>query len=367
MAYSVQFRNGRARIIWYQYSNNKRQESYIKKKEWTSIGIYEGMTPEEITTKIKSLNSDLTLKRWEAVKNKNAQAKQVEETSFLAHATPNEVEQFLSNEIENAVSMTALAEKQLRMHWRSVARMLIKLQKRPWELSPGSTARYYIQMNWSPSHSRKIHALFNRWGVWISARHNQSFISANLTKRAAKHIGNNYQEYLKRSGTKSKTSVPLTNAMLAKARNLIHINQYNWMLVSKAFGLRPDETDLLLKEEGDGWKVTLNEGVECLDIFQPKLKHLEEHKQWKLIPILYEHQKEALTIIRSKQFKRPLVKTIRKHIDPEATAYCGRKAFEGEMIEDRGHAIETVAAWMGHQNIKMLWEKYRNRRKVRLK
>src|SRR5690606_32340195 len=119
----------------------------------------------------------------------------------------------------------------------------------------------YISKNWSPSHSRKIHSLFNRWGIWYAARHRQSFIAANLNHRALKAIGNNYREHLKRTQGKVKSSHPLSLDLLNSKKNVLRPEHYNWLYISVAFGLRPEEIDQLKTSEGTTWRIIQQDGI----------------------------------------------------------------------------------------------------------
>jgi integrase len=363
MAVRMQSWRGRVRLIRETWAEGRRVQKHLPKREWASVGVFDGMAPEEIKAALKRHNSSEQLKRWDEVKQRISAKQARDKLAFESQAPQDEVATFLNSiRLEN-IEMTARAEQQLMAHWRAVARMLLELGRSPWDLRPVEAAHYYLKKTWSPSHAKKVHSLFNRWGVWWAARRGQSFVSAPLSRKALKAIGAAYEK----SKRTDKASIPLTREMLEKAKNHLTPQQHRWLYVSIAFGLRPEEVDKLSTPPGDWWKLTEDSGVQCLDVRQGKLSHLSEDKQWKLIPILHDDQRRALEYIHAGGLERPRVALMRLHIHPKVTPYGGRKAFEYEMCEVRGYAVETVAAWMGHQDLKMLWQRYRNRRKVRLK
>jgi integrase len=48
------------------------------------------------------------------------------------------------------------------------------------------------------------------------------------------------------------------------------------------------------------------------------------------------------------------------------TLRAGRKGFIDLML-DHGQSLEDISAWLGHQNIEMTWQKYRNKKRVSFK
>ena len=88
----------------------------------------------------------------------------------------------------------------------------------------------------------------------------------------------------------------------------------------------------------DYWKIeTLPIETKILWIFQTKLVALPAVDRWKPIPLLYEEQKFALTMIESGNFERPLLKTIKKYFGKGMTLYGGRKGFTDLMMDGSFH------------------------------
>ena len=92
---------------------------------------------------------------------------------------------------------------------------------------------------------------------------------------------------------------------------------------------------------------------------------LPREDRWKPIPILYDEQKFGLKIIENQNFKRPLVKTIRKHLGDGYRLYGGRKALTDLMLS-KGHELENISIWMGHSTINRTWRHYKNHRKFHI-
>lgn len=89
---------------------------------------------------------------------------------------------------------------------------------------------------------------------------------------------------------------------------------------------------------------------------------LPPEDRWKPIPLLFEEQRFGLKIIEAKSFKRPLVKTIKKHFGDRHDCYGGRKGFVDLMLS-KGHTLENISIWMGHATLGRTWRSYKNKRK----
>ena len=139
---------------------------------------------------------------------------------------------------------------------------------------------------------------------------------------------------------------------------------FNWIYLTVWFGLRPKEVDSLHQDEN--WKIEeLYNGRKVLWIFQTKVIALPEEDRWKPIPILYKEQEEGLEIIKTKQHKRPLIKTMRLHFGKNVHLYGGRKAFTDLMLS-KGNTLENISILMGHSTINRTWQSYKNRRKYHI-
>ena len=144
------------------------------------------------------------------------------------------------------------------------------------------------------------------------------------------------------------------------------INQpnFNWLFISVWLGLRPQEIDNL--HDKNLWKLEIPvQGRKILWVFQTKIVALPLEDRWKPIPILFEEQEFAIRIIESENFKRPLIKTMRKYFGFEIDLYGGRKGFSDLMLS-RGQALENISIWMGHSTLARTWVSYKNKKRFHL-
>ncbi len=96
-------------------------------------------------------------------------------------------------------------------------------------------------------------------------------------------------------------------------------------------------------------------------VFQTKLISVPPRYRWKLIPLVFEGQANAVKIIESGSFKRPLNKSVRHHFGKHTTLYGGRKGFTDLML-DHQQQLENISQWMGHSSIERTWRSYKSRR-----
>jgi hypothetical protein len=218
----------------------------------------------------------------------------------------------------------------------------------------------------SLSYCRKVLAVLNKWGAFFCLKEEESGPPFQQVPFPNAYEAGILQAAFSSNGSKRKESEPLDPRRLEAVASRFAPEQYRWLHVSVWFGLRPGEVDNLGTRDSGGspkfWRIeTHASGREVLCVYQPKLVALEKSKRWKKIPVLYREQEVALEVIRSGQaLKRPLAKTVEKHVGPGTRLYGGRKAFTDLML-DRGQHLENIFAWLGHQSIDTLWKHYRNR------
>ncbi|MBI3295429.1 MAG: site-specific integrase [Deltaproteobacteria bacterium] len=166
------------------------------------------------------------------------------------------------------------------------------------------------------------------------------------------------------ANAKGLASEPLTVELLQGAKDELRKDHYNWLFISVWFGLRPLEIDEL--QDKDTWTIRKEGNIQVFTVYQSKLTSISRDKRWKLIPILFPEEEEAMRIIKSGEFSRPLVKTLETKVGEGITCYGGRKNFTDLML-DKGYSLESISAWMGHSSIETTWQKYKNRLAVSIK
>lgn len=243
-------------------------------------------------------------------------------------------------------------------HWRAAKRVIRDLQIdiSEWEDEAPQFYNYFRQHEWSMSYVEKVLSILNKWGHFCARKQRSPFLPIPKPRGQERHeISDSYYD----SGKISKESAPLTLRALEKAKSNLNEEHYNWLYVSLQFGLRPSEVDSLKQSEGKAWKVTRENGYEVLNVYQSKLKGVDRSKRWKKIPCLFLEQEKALALIFDGHFKRPLVKTIKYHIEDGLTTYAGRKGFEKYLL-DRNIPFEAISSYLGHQSVDRTWRNYRD-------
>ena len=347
-------------ILWAKYGTNKHTSRFVSRKEWPSIGFNEEMTLEEARALAKSINTEANLKRLEEKRN-NIQEKLTKESKVQSIFLPR----VFVDAFEREWIRKQDTKANLNSHWRAAKRVLASLELHPneWANDPTPLFREFTKRKWSLSYSEKLLRIMNEWGIFISKKTHKFFIPVKPPKgKARERIRDAYFE----SKKKTKKSVPITPEDLAKAKSKLQKADYNWVWISLWFGLRPAEVDNLTDETKFRLEEDPARKLTVLWVYQPKLSSLPRDERWKLIPVLYKEQKEALRIVREEEFKRPLVKTLEAHLKPGATPYAGRKGFHA-LMSAKGNTFEDISAWMGHRSLDRTWLDYVERLKVSLK
>ncbi|MFZ4403324.1 MAG: hypothetical protein ACOYOK_04410, partial [Pseudobdellovibrionaceae bacterium] len=78
---------------------------------------------------------------------------------------------------------------------------------------------------------------------------------------------------------------------------------------------------------------------------------------------LFDQQAQALDMIKSGEFKRPLTKTIHLHISERHNNYGGRKGFMDLMLS-LGQKFENISVWLGHTTLDRSLRNYKNKQIV---
>lgn len=158
-------------------------------------------------------------------------------------------------------------------------------------------------------------------------------------------------------------SQPLTPAKLESVKDKLIPEQYNWLLLSVWFGLRPEEVEGLHVEKRFRVDFHIKKKIKVLHVYQTKLQGISEDKRWKAIPIIFPEQEACIDIIAEGNFKKPLYKTMRKHIGKGISLYGGRKGFVDLMLS-LDQKIENISIWLGHKDISTTWKHYKDKQEI---
>ena len=253
--------------------------------------------------------------------------------------------------------------KKLFSQFNFIEKMFIELELRPdnYKTEHKRIFKYFTEKKISVSYSKRLISLANRWGYYVSRLNGQFFEPIPpLRGRERSKIAD---EQRRKSGKQTELGVrtesrPLTRELLNRSKSKFSKEEHwNWMFVSFYFGLRPSEVDSL---HSGKYKLKSNNGTTYLQVYQSKLMSLPENQRYKSIPLVISEQNEALKILKSEKFKRPLTKTVRAALGEGVTLYAGRKGFTDLMLEE-DYPIEQISIWLGHRSIETTWKYYKQR------
>jgi integrase len=353
------------RLIWECYENGVRKFRHVPVKERAAKGFPPTLTIEEAKERARQLNTQAELHRQEERRNRideRLRREEKVESAWLPPTIADEFAAYLRRRFQEDGG--DLMVKKIDVHWRSVKKLIraVALEPTEWADQPEVIYRYFAKNKLSLEYTKSMLRILNLWGFFYCKKLGRPFLPVPAPRGVQRsRIADAY--YDKRPA--GQESAPISPEELENAKPNLIPEQYNWLFVSVWFGLRPAEIDSLKRP--NTWRLELSDGKSVLCVYQAKLTGIAREKRWKKIPVLFPQQEAALTIIRSGALKRPLPKTIKRWVKDGARAYGGRKGFEALMVERHGFAIETVAAWLGHQNINTTWRKYRDAGLVRTK
>lgn len=363
MSYSV-LKSGSKNKVWrlnYRQSvGSVRISRHIPESSYLNIGFHPSMTIEQAKERAKQLNAQKELKRRQEKRN-SIDSRFKEESLKLNASLPEYlVKEFELLYIDNNTSKKVI-------HWRTTKKIMVDLSipLEDWSFHKEKFYRYFEARNYSYDYVQKLLYMFNKWGQFVSYKQKSFFTRIPLPRSTEKERinDNHFQE---KGSTKSEA---LTIQLLQSKKHLFNEVNYNWLYLTLWCGLRPIECDNLLKAPSKTtWELLVDDvnGINVLWVYQSKLTGIPKNKRLKPIPFKYVEQEKCIAIINSKQFKRPLNKTIKKHFNGQYTCYTGRKGFVDLMLE-RGFSLESISQWLGHSNINRTWSTYKDKNKVLLK
>jgi len=313
------------------------------------------MTVDEAKTRAKQLNAQGHLERAKAKAFARLSREEKVVSAFLPSALTDPFLVYLKQEID--IGPTGPKKwKKVLCHWEYVKRMVAAIERPPsqWEESKRRFYDYMAKQETSLEYVGKILRILNMWGVFQARKTGQSFIPVPSPKGYDREL---IAEAFADSDKKKKTSLPITPEQLEAARGRLSAEQYRWLYLSVWLGLRPPEVDSLATA-----RLSREQGVPVVWVYQSKLRGVRKEDRYKPIPILYPEQRKCLEMMKE-PVKRPLVKTVQKHVLAGANLYGGRKGFTDLMLS-RGQTLEDISTWLGHATIERTWASYKQRQKV---
>lgn len=343
-----------------------KREWDVKKGRWQALGFHGFMTLEEARVRAKQLNAQLHIKRQE-VRIRELEANRSAAQKRYDSMLPEEfVAEFESRFIRKRDSQTEQGlRKNTRAYitWRAAQRLIVAINTEPseWFYHTHKIYDYFYQQKMSLRYLQAVLRMANLWGFFICRKLAHPFLPVSSPRgyERLRLIDANYEKT-----NASRPSKPITPRDLERVADTLNQINFNWLLISVWFGLRPKEIDSL--KDPNSWRIEeVPTGRKVLWVFQTKVVALPREDRWKPIPVLFDEQHFALKIIQDGTFKRPLRKTTLKNFGPGVTTYAGRKGFTDLMLS-KGQSLENISVWMGHSTIQRTWNNYKNRRKFHL-
>jgi integrase len=333
---------------------------------YASLGFRPDMSLEEAKARASQINKLTNLQS----KKISASSRRVEllNTENKLYLPASDVERFETELSEMYADNPYRHEITLR-YWRAAQLLILELGIDPkdFRASNHRLINLFKKRKWSHDYIKRITRILNMWGACV-CRHRGSLFEPlpKLSSIQVQSIND------KRDGLKGvrTEAVPLSWTTIKNKRTTFEndglIAQWNWLKIAAVFGLRGLEVDNLKKGKQFGFvKYDSHQNVQVLMIYQTKLVSVSKEHRWKPIPVVLPEQKEAVLLIHSGEFKRPLHKTLHRIFGDGIQTHSPRKAFTDYML-DNGFQLEDISTFMGHHSIDMTWRKYKSRRKFNL-
>lgn len=360
MSFHVNKRRGGWRLLSSAWTDGKVKYSHVPNDQLLQYNLSPDMPIEDARARVKQLNAQNKLDKEAAQSKAGALSTQKRGQKLnSAHLPTRFVTQFVETYLRAEYDLGPNGPykyKKATSSWGLVTKLIIavNLPQQHWHKH---RRRFYGELQKrkvSPSYTGKVLRILNLWGTFIAEKTNTSFIPIPPPRGYDREmIADAHFD----SDKASKISEPITPELLEAARSRLSEPQYRWLYLSVWLGLRPSEVDNLHTA-----KITREQGVSVLWLVQTKIGSLKREKRVKPIPLVYKEQKACLKML-AQEIKKPLTKTVKKHVLAGANLYGGRKGFVDLML-GRGQSIEDISTWLGHSRIERTWASYKQKQKV---
>lgn len=316
------------------------------------------MTIEQARIRARQLNAQINLKRYEEKRLKSEAEVKEFELKCVGFLPEPLLLQFEERYFAGSRLQRVLKNKELS-HWRAAQKLIFEIQLEPsdWYDETHRIYDWFHKQRFELSYVKKIIRIMNLWGFFISRKLGKPFFSVKFPRGLEKdRLLNAYFTKMRKTMHQSD---PLQPAQLEKAKPLMGKRHFNWLYLSVWLGLRPLEIDQLK----DRQRFRLRKGADgkyVLWVFQRKLTSLPHRYLWKLIPLFLKQHSIVPQIIKSGEFQRPLVKSIKRYFGESTTLYGGRKDFTDLMLSF-DQDFFNISQWMGHSSIDRTWKNYKSR------
>lgn len=365
--WKIQFVSYRNDDIRHSPAKKPKKEWDIAKDRWRSLGFHSSMNLSEARARARQLNAQIFLRRQEE-RLKKIQTIEKETRQRFESMLPEEfVSEFEHRFVRVRDSETQNGRRKMtraRIIWRAARSMITKIGIEPseWFYHTHEIYDYFHEKQYSIRYMHTILKFANLWGFFICRKMARPFLPIPIPRGFERQ--RLLDAFYKKSSGIRKPSNDLSPKDLGAVANRMNQPNFNWLYLTVWLGLRPQEVDNLCNK--DYWRVdTLPTGRKVLWVYQTKIVALPPEDRWKPIPLLFDEQLFALKVIQDGTFKRPLIKTVKKHFGARVDLYGGRKGFTDLMLS-KGQSLENISIWMGHSTLSRTWRSYKNKQKYHL-
>jgi len=366
--YIKTIKSGKWYLYFEVYIHNKKTQKRVPNITYSELGLNPELSLEDAKIRVSRLNKERSLSRRELESRINSSdnisyLKSLDEVFFPTQYLKEFFDKIL---LESYSGINH--QKKIKSHFKFLQNMVLNLKLQPsqFEKNKDLIFKYFIKMKITSGYSRKLIGLLNSWGSFVSEKELSYFAPIKkLPTRVSAQIDDSQRT---KRGKNTELGVrtvsnPLVSSFLNSKKDELDPKVFNYLLLSIWFGLRPSEIDSLKDQKT--WQIIEYNGISVLKIYQSKLIGVKEEDRWKLIPCILEEQLKCLEIIKGKDFKKPLIKTLRKAFETDKiTLYSGRKGFVDLML-DKNQKIENISLWLGHRSLNTTWKFYKQKNLVK--
>lgn len=364
-SYYIFIKRNRWYVYHQRYVDGKRKQESVDEKASRDLGFKKEWSVDEAKAHCKQLNKERSLikEKIRVAAKRVTSLVSLDETLF----PQDRVLQFQNLlQLENFGSDEHL--KKINSHFNFIQKMCNEIRIQPIEYKENTKRiyKYFIQKKISPNYANRLITLLNRWGKFVSKINGSFFEDVSVPKGRELSAIADAQQTKRGKDTElgvRTESLPLDPDTLKNAKDNLPENQYNWLMLSVWFGLRPEEVDSLKISNQVRIEFNIKTKLTVLHVYQSKLQSIAREKRWKQIPVIFEEQEQCIKIIQSENFKRPLNKIVRKYVGRGITLYGGRKGFVDLMLS-KGQQLIDISLWLGHKDISTTWQKYKDKNEI---
>jgi hypothetical protein len=337
----------------------------IDKKRWSGLGFTVYMTLEDAKVRCRQLNINIKMKRQEEHKHLiEVEYKGFKDklNAYIPNAYREEFEKRYFDlslfELDEEIAESSM--KRSRSVWIKAQTVILELRLEPFNFFNCSQLiyDYFIKGEYSASYTSKVLSVMNKWGAFVSYKLGQPYLS--IPTPVGRRLQQLRRAYYGDDKKKRKESMPLTPDLLDSGKEKMLPENYKALFIAVWFGLRPMEVRRLLEHE-DSYKVGLDDKGLCyIMVYQTKLMSRHPNDRWKIIPLIFTEQLEALKYIGEKKFKFPVNATIKRYFGPCVTSYGPRKGFV-DLMALKGQPVDYISQWMGHSSVDRTLRNYKSK------